>query len=33
MKTEHGAGETPCILNGFWKTEFLMRIMNFFPNT
>ena len=26
MKTEHGAGETPCILNGFWKTEFLMRI-------
>ena len=27
MKTEHGAGETPCILNGFWKTEFLIRIV------
>ena len=30
MKTEHGAGETPCILNGFWKTEFLMRIKNLY---
>lgn len=29
MKTEHGAGETPCILNGFWKTEFLMRIYSY----
>ena len=27
MKTEHGAGETPCILNGFWKTEFLILIV------
>ena len=29
MKTEHGAGETPCILNGFWKTEFLIWICHF----